>query len=90
MELYQDMPLPIPNKESNDIESYRRLEEARRYSNKELRVNREIIERARDPREYATIGQLELFRNESCVPGIAYNPFVDEGQAMLTSTLNKL
>ena len=25
LELYQDMPLAIPNKESNDVESYRRL-----------------------------------------------------------------
>ena len=41
LELYQDMPLAIPNKESNDMESYRRLEEVRRYSNKELKVSRE-------------------------------------------------
>ena len=44
LELYQDMPLAIPNKESNDMESYRRLEEVRRYSNKELKVSRELIE----------------------------------------------
>ena len=37
LELYQDMPLLIPNKESNDMESYHRLEEVRRYSNKELK-----------------------------------------------------
>ena len=29
LELYQDMPLAIPNKELNDMESYRRLEEVR-------------------------------------------------------------
>ena len=39
LELYQDMPLQVPTKESNDIESYRRLDEVRRYSNKELNVN---------------------------------------------------
>ena len=38
LELYQDMPLTVPSKESNDMESYRKLEEARRYSNKELKV----------------------------------------------------
>ena len=37
LELYQDMPLLIPTKESNDVESYRRLEEVRRYSNKDLK-----------------------------------------------------
>ena len=37
LELYQNMPLLIPTKESNDVESYRRLEEVRRYSNKELK-----------------------------------------------------
>ena len=30
LELYQDIPLAIPNKESNDMESYHRLEEVRR------------------------------------------------------------
>ena len=40
IELYLDMPLAIPNKESNDMESYHRLEEVKRYSNKELKVSR--------------------------------------------------
>ena len=62
LELYQDMTLQIPNKESNDVESYRRLEEARRYSNKELKVSHESIERARDPKDYATLGKLILPR----------------------------
>ena len=38
------MPLTVPNKESNDMESYRKLEEVRRYSNKELKVSRDLIE----------------------------------------------
>ena len=50
-ELYQDMPLLISAKESNDIESYCRLEELRRYSNKELKVSRESIEAVRDPKD---------------------------------------
>ena len=40
LDLYQDMPLLIPNKGSHDMESYRRFEEVRRYSNKELKVSR--------------------------------------------------
>ena len=40
LELYQDMPLLIPSKETNDIESYRGLGEVRRYANKELKVSR--------------------------------------------------
>ena len=40
LELYQDMPLPIPSKESKDMESYRRVEEVRRYVNKKLKVSR--------------------------------------------------
>ena len=56
LELYQDMPLAIPNKESNDMESYRRLEEVRRYSNKELKVSRELIEAVRGKKDYATLG----------------------------------
>ena len=50
LEFYQDMPLQTPINDSNDIESYRTLDEVRRYSNKELEVNRELIERAIDPK----------------------------------------
>ena len=78
LELYQDMPLSIPNKESNDMESYRRLEEVRRYSNKELKVSRESTEAVRGQRDYATLGRLKSFQYVSGNPGMAYNPFVDE------------
>ena len=81
LELYQDMPLLIPNKESNDMENYRRLDEVRRYSNKELKVRRETIEAVRGQKDYATLGKWKSFQYESGVPGMAYNPFVD-GEAM--------
>ena len=68
LELYQYMPLQIPTRESKDIESYRRLEEVRRYSNKELKVNREIIERARDPKKYAALPKLKSFRTCQACP----------------------
>ena len=76
--LYQDMPLAIPNKESNDMESYRRLEEVRRYSNKELKVSRELIEAIRGQKDYATLGKLKSFQYVSGIPGMAKNPFVNE------------
>ena len=78
LELYQDMSLPIPNKESNDMERYRRLEEVRRYSNKELKVSRESIEAVRGQKDYATLGKLKSFQYASGIPGMAYNLFVDE------------
>ena len=51
LELYQDMPLAIPERESNDMESYRRLEEVRRYSNKDLKMSRELIEAVRGQKD---------------------------------------
>ena len=51
LELYQDMPLQIPTKELNDMDSYRRLEEVRRCSNKELTVTRELLEGIRSLKE---------------------------------------
>ena len=78
LELYQDMPLAISNKESNDMESYRRLEEVRRYSNKELKVSRELIEVVRGQKDYATLGKLKSFQYVFGIPGMAYNPFVNE------------
>ena len=78
LELYQHMPLAIPNKESNEMESCRRLEEVRRYSNKELKVSRELIKAVRGQRDYATLGKLKLFQYVSGIPAMAYNPFVNE------------
>ena len=78
LELYQDMPLAIPNKESNDMESYCSLEEVRRYSNKELKVSRELIEVVRGQKDYATLGKLKSSQFVSGIPGLAYNPFVNE------------
>ena len=78
LELYQNMPLLLPSKETNDIESYRRLEEVRRYANKELKVSLESIEAVRQQKDYATLGKLKSFQYVSGIPGMAYNPFVDE------------
>ena len=78
LELYQEMLLAIPNKESNDMESYRRLEEVRRYSNKELKVSRELIEAVRGQKDYATLGKLKSFQYVSGIPSMAYNPSVNE------------
>ena len=71
LELYQDMPLAIPNKESNDMETYRRLQKVRRYSNNELKVSRELIETIRGQKDYATLGKLKSFLYVSGIPGNA-------------------
>ena len=72
------MPLTVTNKESNDMESYRKLEEVRRYSNKELKVSRELIETVKAQKELATLGKLKSFQYVSGIPGMAYIPFVNE------------
>ena len=72
------MTLLIPSKETSDIESYRRLEEVRRYANKELKVSRESIKAVRQQKDYATLGKLKSFQYVSGIPGMAYNPFADE------------
>ena len=71
LELYQDMPLRIPTKELNDLDSYRRLEEVRRCSNKKLAVTRELLEKVRSLKEYATLGKRRSFQCGSGVPGMA-------------------
>ena len=62
LELYPDMPLLIPSKETNDIGSYRRLEEVRKYANKEFKVSRESIEAVREQKDYATHGKRKSFQ----------------------------
>ena len=78
LELYQDTPLQIPTKELNDMDSYRRLEEVRRCSNKDLTVTREWLEGIRSLMEYATLGKRKSSQNVSGVTEMAYNPFVNE------------
>ena len=78
LKLYQDMPLRIPTEELIDLGSYRRLEEVRRCFYKELRVTRELLEKVRSLKEYATLGKRKSFQYVSGVPGMAYNPFVNE------------
>ena len=78
LELYQDLPLTVPNRDSNGMENYRKLKEVRRYSNKELKVNRELIEAVRGQKYFATLGKLKSFQYVSGIPGMAYNPFVNE------------
>ena len=60
------------------MERYRRLEEVRRYSNKELKVSPELIGTIRGQKDYAALGKLKSFQYVSGIPGMAYNPFVNE------------
>ena len=78
LEFYQDMPMQISTEELKDMDSYRRLKEVRRWSNKELTVTRELLEGIRSLKEYATLGKRKFFQHVSCVPGTAYDPFVNE------------
>ena len=78
LELYQEMPPRIPTKEVNDLYSYRRLEEVRRCSYKELTFAKELLERVRSLKEYVTLGKQKTFQYVSGIPGVAYNPFVNE------------
>ena len=73
------MPLAIANKRLNDdMESYRRLYEVRRYTNKELKVSRELIEAVRGQKNYTKLGNLKSFQYVSGIPGMAYNTFANE------------
>ena len=74
----------------NDTESYRRLNKVRRRSIKKLKVNREQVDRARDPKKYVTLGKLKSFQCESGVLGMAFNPFVDQKARDCILTLSKL
>ena len=78
LELCHDMPLVVSNRELNDMDSYRKLEEVRRYSNKGLKKNRELIETVRGQKDFATLGKLKSFQYVSGIPGMAYKPFVNE------------
>ena len=71
LELYQDIPLRIPAKELNDLDSYWRLEEIRRCSIKELTITGELREIVRSLKKYATLGKQRSFQYVPGVPGMA-------------------
>ena len=60
------------------MDIYRRLEEVRRCSNKELTVTRELLEKVRSLKEYGTLEKRRSFQYVSGVPPIACNPFVSK------------
>ena len=78
LDLYRDMPLHIPTRELSNLDSYRILEEVRRYYNKELTVTSELLQKVRSLKEYATLGIRLYFQYVSVVPRMAYNPFDNE------------
>ena len=78
LERYQDMPLRIPAKGLNDLDSYKRLEEVKMCSNKELTVTRELMEKDQSLEEYATLGKRRSFQYVSGFPGMAYKSYVNE------------
>ena len=78
LELYHDMHLLVPKEESDDIKSYRMLEDVRGYSNKELKVSRKSIEAVREQKEYGTLAKLNSFQYVSGILVMTYNSFVDE------------
>ena len=55
-----------------------KTEEISRCSNKELKVSRELRERVRSLKEYATLGKLMPFLYVSGVPWVVYKPFRDK------------
>ena len=50
----------------------------RNHGNKELKVSRELIEAVKGQKDFATLGKLKSFQYVSGIPGMAYNPFVNE------------
>ena len=52
-------------------------------------MNRELIETVREQKDFATLGKLKSFRYVSGIPGMAYNPFVNEEEGKRTSTMSK-
>ena len=66
------------SKDDSAIAWAKRKEEVRRCSNKELKVSRELIEAVKGQRDSATLGRLKSFQYVSGIPGMAYNPFVNE------------
>ena len=74
LELYQDMPLLIPTKELNDLDSYRRLEEVRRCSKKRTDSHERVVGESSKFQGVCDVGETEILPIRVGYPGNGLQP----------------
>ena len=78
LDMHQSKPMRVNMKEPEELEPIRKIDEIRRFSNKELRLTKESMGALPKSIEYCGPIKKKSYSYVSGVLGIAYNPFLSE------------
>ena len=78
LEVHQSKPMRVNMKEPVELETMRKIDEIRRFSNKELRLTKESMGAMPKSSEYCGPIRKKSSSYVSGIIGIAYNPFLNE------------
>ena len=78
LDIYQSKPTQVNMKEHVELEPMRKIDEIRRFSNKELRLTKESMGAMPKSCEYCGPIRKKSYSYVSGIIGIAYNPFLNE------------
>ena len=78
LDMQQSKPMRVNMKEPEELEPMRKIDEIRRFSNKELRLTKESMGALPKSSEYCGPIKKKSYSYVSGIIGIAYNPFLSE------------
>ena len=78
LDMQQSKPMMVNMKEPEELEPMRKIDEIRRFSNKELRLTKESMGALPKSSEYCGPIKKKSYSYVSGIIGIAYNPFLSE------------
>ena len=78
LDMHQSKPMRVNMKKPVELEPMKRIDKIRRFSNKELRLNKESMGALPKSKEYCEPIRKKSYSYVSGIIGIAYNPFLNE------------
>ena len=78
LDIYQSKPVRINLKEPLELEPKKKIDEIRRFSNKELRLTKESMGALPKSSEYCGPIRKKSYSSVSGIIGMAFNPFINE------------
>ena len=78
LDMHQSKPMRVNMKEPVELEPMKKIDEIKRFSNKELRLDKESVETMPKSSEYRGPIRKKSYSYVSGIIGIAYNPFLNE------------
>ena len=78
LDLYQSKPMRVNMKEPVELEPIKKIDEIRRFTNRELRLTKESTGALPKSKEYRGPIRKKSYNYVSGIVGMAYNPFINK------------